>query len=97
MSQYRLTEEADNDLIEIWLHISQDNLESADKFLETLVEKFALLAGQPKIGRARPELAPRLRSFPAGRYIIFYRLIPDGVEIARILHSRRDIESVFEN
>ena len=97
MSQYRLTEEADHDLIEIWLHISHDNLAAADTFLATLVSKFALLAQQPKIGRVRPELAPRLRSFPADRYIIFYRLIPDGIEIARILHSRRDLESLFEN
>ena len=97
MSQYRLSDEADNDLIEIWLHISQDDLEAADKFLVTLVEKFSLLSGQPKIGRARPELAPRIRSFPTGRYIIFYRPMSDGIEIVRILHSRRDVENVFDN
>jgi toxin ParE1/3/4 len=97
MSQYRLTDEADNDLIEIWLHISQDNLEAADKFLATLVEKFSLLVGQPKIGRARPELAPRMRSFPTGSYVVFYRTLTDGIEIVRILHSRRDVENVFDN
>ncbi len=97
MSEYRLTEAAEEDLIEIWLHISEDNTDAADRFLTLLAEKFSLLATQPKIGRTRPELAPRIRSFPNGNYIVFYRPIQHGIEIARVLHSRRDIEKVFEN
>jgi toxin ParE1/3/4 len=47
------------------------------------------------MGRERTELAPALRSFPIGSYVIFYRPIPDGVEIARILNASRDIEALL--
>jgi toxin ParE1/3/4 len=45
--------------------------------------------------RQREELSPRLRSFPVGSYIIFYRPTQDGVEIARILHGARDFPPLF--
>jgi len=48
------------------------------------------------MGRVRDELAPSLRSFPVGRYVIFYRLIKNGIEITRILHGARDLKSAFE-
>jgi toxin ParE1/3/4 len=47
------------------------------------------------MGRRRDELAPGLRSFPAGRYVIFYLPLTDGVDIVRVLHGSRDIETVF--
>jgi toxin ParE1/3/4 len=95
MSQYRLTEEARDDLDEIWLYIAEDNPPAADDLLDTLYERFVLLAEQPFLGRARPELAPNLRSFPVGNYVIFYRPIDDGVEIARVLRGSRDIDALF--
>jgi toxin ParE1/3/4 len=96
MSEYRLTEEARQDLDEIWLYIAEDNPSAADGFLDTLYERFVLLAQQPFLGRARPELAPHLRSFPVGNYVIFYRPIDDGVEIARVLRGSRDIDALFQ-
>lgn len=65
MSHYRLTEEARQDLDEIWLYIAEDSPAAADRFLDTLYERLVLLAGQPLLGRLRPELAPNLRSFPS--------------------------------
>jgi toxin ParE1/3/4 len=55
-----------------------------------------LLAIQPRAGRLRPELAPELRSFPVGRYVVFYRPQDDGIDVVRVLHSARDIESISE-
>ena len=95
MKQYTLTEEADNDLIELWLHISQDDLDVADRLLANFVKKFELLAAQPRMGRLRPEFATHLRSFIEGRYVIFYRLVPDGIEIVRIIHGARDMGTIF--
>jgi toxin ParE1/3/4 len=48
------------------------------------------------MGRVRDELVPSLRSFPVGKYVIFYRPIENGIEIARILHGARDLPSIFE-
>jgi toxin ParE1/3/4 len=50
----------------------------------------------PKIGRTRDELSSGLRSFPAARYIIFYRENRDGIEIVRVLHGARDFPPLFE-
>jgi toxin ParE1/3/4 len=95
MSRYRLTDEARQDLDEIWLYIAEDNLPAADSFLDALYDRFVLLAQQPLLGRARPELAPNLRSFPVGNYVMFYRPIDDGIEVARVLHGSRDIDALF--
>ena len=40
-------------------------------------------------------VAPAL-SFPLDKYIIFYRPSSNGVEIVRILHGSRNIESLFK-
>lgn len=56
-------------------------------------EAFALLADNPRIGRRRSELMPEMRSFTVGRYVIFYGLADDGVEIIGVIHGARDIEN----
>jgi plasmid stabilization system protein ParE len=43
------------------------------------------------IGRLRTDLKPRYRSLKAGRHIIFYREIADGIEVIRILHEAMDL------
>jgi toxin ParE1/3/4 len=47
------------------------------------------------MGVRRSHLAPNLRMFPVYEYLIFYRPIDDGVEIARVLHGRRNITQGF--
>ncbi len=36
------------------------------------------------MGRKRDELAPRLRSFPVGSCLLFYRITRGGIEVARV-------------
>ena len=93
MKQPRLTDRAEADLEECWLHIARDDPRSATRFVETILSKCELLAGQPGIGRLRTELAPDLRSFVVGRYLILYRRIDDGIEVVRVLHGARNIET----
>lgn len=51
--------------------------------------------GQTGMGRRRDELAPGVQSFPFGRYIVFYRVVSDAIEVVRVLHGARDIETIF--
>ena len=83
------------DILDIWDHIAEDSLEQADRWVDKLDEKFKLLATQPLIGLARDELAADLRSFPFGRYVVFYAPIEDGIDVVRVLHSARDVDAVF--
>ena len=96
MNRYRVSDAARSDLDEIWFYIAQDNPDAADKFIRALVSRFPMLASMPELGRRREELSPRLRSFPVGNYIIFYRPMDNGVEIARVLHGARDFPPLFE-
>lgn len=91
MPQVRKRPMAFADLADIWSFIADDSEQQADLFIDLLDSKLALLATQPEMGRERPELAPRLRSFPIRRYVVFYRALRDGIEVVRVLHSARDV------
>jgi len=83
------------DLSDIWQFIAEDSDDQADAFIDLIDQKFQLLAQQSGLGRRREELAEGLRSFPVGRYVIFYLPIPGGVQIVRVLHGARDIEAAL--
>ncbi|MCX7096375.1 MAG: type II toxin-antitoxin system RelE/ParE family toxin [Methylococcales bacterium] len=83
------------DLADIWDYIADDSEARADSFIDRIDEKVNTLAQCPAIGRLRDELAENLRSFPVGRYVIFYLPLSDGIEIVRVLHSARDLNGDF--
>jgi toxin ParE1/3/4 len=80
-----------SDLAKAWLFFAEYSEINADRFIDMLEEKFALLATQPQMGRARPELREHLRSFAIKRYIAFYVAAADGIERVRLLPAARDI------
>ncbi|MDZ7590832.1 MAG: type II toxin-antitoxin system RelE/ParE family toxin [Rubrivivax sp.] len=86
---------AADDIAEIWDHITDDSLHAADRWIDQLDQQFRLLATQPLMGRSRDELSPGLRSFPFGRYVIFYEPIEDGIDVVRLLHSAREVDAQF--
>jgi toxin ParE1/3/4 len=47
------------------------------------------------VGRAHGALAPGVRSFPFGRYVVFYMPLDDGIDVVRVLHGARDIDAAF--
>jgi toxin ParE1/3/4 len=87
--------EAENDLDEIWWYIAQDSPDHADRFLDRLQERLLALADFPKMGRSRDDIQAGLRSQPVGNYLIFYFPLADGIEIVRVLHGSRDVESLL--
>jgi plasmid stabilization system protein ParE len=81
MPRIRLTDSAKADLLDLWLNIAEDNLVAADESMDSIQATVALLGNQPEMGRARPELADGLRSFPTRtRYTLFY--LPDDDRFA---------------
>jgi toxin ParE1/3/4 len=95
VSEVVLSELAEADLTDIWVFVAQNNAEAADRLLDQLHQKCRFLANSPKVGRQRPELDSSIRSFAVGNYVIFYRESANGIEVARLLHGRRDIPSLF--
>jgi toxin ParE1/3/4 len=87
---YRLSPLAERDLDEIWSYVAEDaSPATADRLIDAIVERFELLAEQPRIGRLRPEFGAGVRSFTVENHVIYYRHDAD-ILIARILHGRRD-------
>lgn len=87
---------AEDDIVEIWSFIAEGSEVQADNFVKQLNDQFHLLALRPTLGRTRNELAPSMRSFPIGRYIIFYQPVTGGIRVVRVLHSARDIARLFK-
>ena len=84
MLRIRFTNSAEADLLELWLSIAEENLVAADESLDSILE----------MGKARPEFADGLRSFPTRTsYIIFYMLDKNGLLNVRMLHHARDIDA----
>jgi toxin ParE1/3/4 len=77
------------------------SVDVARRFLQAAHSTFQELAEMPEIGVTRVFRNPRfanVRKWPIKgfeRYLIFYRPLQDAVEIIRVLHGARDIESLF--
>ncbi len=95
MRQLEFSPEATTDLAEIGVYIAKDNPARARSFVDELESRCAGLTEYPEAGRARPELAPDLRSKPHGDYLIFYTPGAHAVRVERILHGSRDVEGEF--
>ena len=67
---------------------------SFSRELREQCEKLAKLPGT--LGRERPDLGPRLRSFPFKGYVVIFRYGDDIFEVARILSGRMNIADLFD-
>ena len=95
MGLIRRTPTARNDYSAIWDHVAEDNPDAADVLLRALDSALNMLSDHPHAGQRRSDLRPRLRSFPVGRYLVFYRPIRGGIELVRVLHGARDVTAIF--
>jgi toxin ParE1/3/4 len=95
---HRLAPEVEAELDGIWYYTAKEsgNIEVADRLIDSITDRFFLLAGHPYVGRRRDhDLRPGLRSFPVGEYVIIYRIEGDDVMILHVAHGRRDLEALF--
>lgn len=95
MARVLQTSRAEEDLLEIWSYIADASLRAADAFMDKIAAVCQMLSENHVAGRLREELADRLRSFPVGNYVIFYRPIEDGIVVIRVLHGSRDSGDLF--
>lgn len=89
------TPTARRDLQEIGDYIALDSRQQAMRFVITLERFCAKLLSQPE----RYPLSPRhvergIRRAPHRDYLVFYRVRDGTVEILRVLHAARDIDTI---
>src|ERR1700722_6818737 len=90
--------QADSDLDSIWYYIASESgrVEIADRLIDSITERFLLLANYPNLGRRRDDdLRPGLRSFSVGEHIIIYSLRDENILILRVLRGSRNIQALF--
>jgi plasmid stabilization system protein ParE len=99
MSEFRLSPEAEAELDGIWIHLAHESgsADVATRVVESITERFWLLARYPYMGRRRDDdLRAGLRSFTADDYIIIHRIVEDEVVlILHVVHGSRDILALF--
>ena len=83
------------DLEDIWGHIALDSPNAADRVIRRLHAAAERLAEFPLIGVARDELAPGMRLWPVGSYVLLHRIDGRTVTIVRALWGGRDLPALF--
>jgi toxin ParE1/3/4 len=96
MAIVRRTSKAAHDLVDVGEFVAAHDLRAADRLLHRIDATCRLPSGQPELGTLREDLAPNLRFFPVGNYLIFYRPIAEGIEVIRVLHGARDFRGQLE-
>ena len=100
MGECHLSPRAESDLDDIWLFVARQSgsIDAADRVIDSLTDRFWLLAQHSRIGRRRDhDLRPGLHSFPVGEYVIVYRIEDEDVVILHVKRGSRDIASQLEN
>jgi toxin ParE1/3/4 len=95
---HRLAPQAVTDLGDVWYYVAMESgiVETANRLIDSITARFFLLACYPYMGRVRDdEFGTGTRSFPAGQYLIVYRVKEANVLILRVVHGHRDLASWF--
>ena len=92
MTSYILAPEALQDLQELWDYIATENLDAADRVIDTLFAAFERLAAMPGLGHRREDLTDRpLRFWTVDAYLVIYRAERTPIEIVAVTRGGRDI------
>jgi toxin ParE1/3/4 len=93
MTGYVLSPRAQADLDTIWDFTGQRwNAMQAERYIRQLWDGIVYVAGDPRRGHACDDIRRGYYKSQAGSHVIFYRVIPTGIDVVRILHGSMDFE-----
>jgi plasmid stabilization system protein ParE len=96
MSAYVLTEQAAQDLQDIWDYIADKSVDSADAVLRDIPEALELLASMPNVGHRRKDVRDsRYRFWRANRFIVAYFRDTQPLQIIRVVGGSQNIRKMF--
>jgi toxin ParE1/3/4 len=86
---------AESDLSEIRRFIAADSPRAAGRVIRSIRAAVREVIGRfPFAGTSCEELAPDLRCWSVGSYVVYYQ-VTTRVEIVRIIHGARDVTTIF--
>jgi toxin ParE1/3/4 len=96
MSRYVINVLASRDLSEIADYFAETNMEVGERFFREFNRKCQQLITFPSSGKSYGSIRSDLRGLSLEGYIIFYRILDEGIEILRVVSGRRNLESLFD-
>lgn len=103
VKRVRITPQAERDINSETVYLAEEaDAETGIRFFEAAHETFRALLAMPGMGRRRALNNPRLsdiRQWSVSgfeKHLIFYRSVPSGIDIVRVLHGARDIDRILD-
>ncbi|MCI9672728.1 MAG: type II toxin-antitoxin system RelE/ParE family toxin [Lawsonibacter sp.] len=89
------TSKVRRDLDEIWDYIVSEhqNISSADKIIQSILDAVEQLESFPSLGPALDsiiDVKSDYRFLTTGKYLTFYRILEDEIRVERVLYGSRD-------
>lgn len=97
-----VTPDAEDDMAAIYAYIAADNPPAAMRVIDAVWTTFDALAKSPYSGRPADVVAPALRELRQrqvrrfSNYMVYYRVLPDAIEIVRVRHGAQDNQRIIE-
>lgn len=92
MTSYILAPEAVQDLHDLRDYIAAENVDAADRVIDTLFAAFERLTAMPGLGHTREDLTDQpLRFWTVGAYLVIYHAERTPIEIVAVTRGGRDI------
>jgi toxin ParE1/3/4 len=98
-----LSDEAKDDIADYWSFVyknanqyGKDSQIAADSAIDTFFARVRNLETFPELGRLREEFGKGIRCLPIQGYLVFYKIRSEDIVLARVIHGRRDLETVWE-
>ena len=93
-NKYRISEQAINDLNDIWIYtFNKWSKEQADRYYDLVISEIEFVSYNFLTGKSAEQTRKNYRVTNIKSHLIFYRKVEnDIVEIVRILHQRMNIK-----
>lgn len=98
--EYKISNEALNDLENIWLYTLENwSLRQADRYITLIINEIEYLSVYPNAGKDYGHIRKGYFQSKIKSHLIFYRvnLREDSIEVIRILHQKMDIDNRLDD
>jgi len=97
-NKYRISEQAINDLNDIWIYtLNKWSKKQADRYYDLIINEIEFVSDNFLTGKSVGKTRKNYRVTNIKSHLIFYRKVDnDIVEIVRILHQRMNIKKYLK-
>jgi toxin ParE1/3/4 len=101
-AKIRRTRQVRQDIIDIYRYIHARSPQSAERVFDAIQRSIQALPSIPGVGRRWDSTDPRLQGMRVTvvsryrNYLIFFRAVPDGIEVFRVIYGSRDLRRIVD-